>query len=109
MAAFFLGKGGFKSEEEKLTEDLFPKLEEMGSMPELKYVPVPEAEEKLQVAAQVNKDHWERLGALSVEVKVKNVSDQTLLRSVVIRTLFDKSGKVVGVKTRMGQGLKSDS
>ena len=42
--------GGCKSEEEKLKEELFPKMEEMGSLPALKYIEKPEAKGKLQVS-----------------------------------------------------------
>lgn len=95
---------GCKSEEEKAAEELFPKMEEMGSVPDLKYIEPPGVAGRLEVAAQVNKEHWERLGTLSIEVKVKNISNQTLLRAIVIRTLFDKSGSVMGTRDAYGVG-----
>lgn len=101
-SVYFVG-GGSKNEE-ATAEELFPKMEEMGSMPGLKYVPVPEAEGKLQLDAQVNKEHWERLGTLSIEVKVKNISDQMLLRVLVTHTLFDKSDNVMGTRNAYGVG-----
>lgn len=84
---------GCKSEEEKSKEELFPKIEEMGAMPAIEYVEPPEAKGKLQVQAKIDKEHWERLGALSVEVKVKNVSKQILLKAIVTHSLEFKSGQ----------------
>ena len=97
---------GPKSDEEKIREaeeEMFPKMD-VGSVPGLTYIEPAEAKGKLQVSAQVNKEHWERIGAFSVQVEVKNKTDNTLLRAVVTHTLIDKSGNVIGMKNSSGVG-----
>lgn len=87
--AVFKGEG-----KEPSAEDLFPKIQEVSSVPRLKAT----GEIGLQLAAQINQDHWERIGALSVVVKVKNVSDKTLQKAIVVKTLFDGTGAAIGIK-----------
>lgn len=95
LVGYIVGRGGSNGEEQRL----FPKIEEMGSLPKLTYVEPPEAKDKLRVEAQVGKEHWEKIGALSLVAKVENkTKDQTLVKAVFIYTLIDKSGKVIGLK-----------
>lgn len=80
--------------EKKAAEELFPKIQEIVSAPEIKTIGV----DGLQISADLNKEHFERLGALSLVVKVKNTSDKVLQKAVMAKTLFDKSGAAIGLK-----------
>lgn len=104
IAGYFIGQGGLKSEEEKITDELFPKVEDVSSAPDLKYVEPSEAQGKLQVAAQLNKEHWEQLQTLSLEVRIKNNTDQKLVKTIVTYTIIDKSGQVIGSRDAYGVG-----
>lgn len=101
--AVYLIAQGSKTDEEKTAEELFPKIEDISSAPDLKYIEPEEAKGKLQVEAQLNKEHWEQLRTLSIEVRIKNKTDQLLLRAVVIHTIIDKSGNAI-VRNAYGVG-----
>ena len=98
LAGYLIGKDG-KSEESS-AEDLFPKIQDIAGAPKIECVGL---EGKIELAAQLNKEHWENIGALSLEVKVKNTTDpgQTLLKATLIKTIFDKSGAAIGLKNTL--------
>jgi hypothetical protein len=95
LVGYLAGRGGFKSDEQKLEDTLLPKQQSIKSAPNLKYMPNPSAG-GLQVEAQLNKDHWERIGAVSLLVKVRNNSGRALNSANFAITQISKSGSVVG-------------
>lgn len=95
IAAYFIGKGGKSSEEDQL----MPKIQSVSSAPKIEVIGV----EGLQMTVELNKEHWERVDALSLVVKVKNTGGKTLQRVVITQSLYDKGGGVITQKSMIGE------
>lgn len=92
VACLFIFQNNSNNEEEITEEDLFPQIQEIESAPEIEV----SGEDGLQLSCQINKEHWENLGALSLLVTIKNTSDEKLIRAALTQTLFNKNGAVIG-------------
>jgi len=106
VAAYFIGQGGFKSEEERLIEEMTKPLDV--SVPKGYFVDMPPEVRDGRIKVDKAKVDEEALGqgTFDFEVEVTNQSNQVLEYGELAYTIYDGDGQPIGETNRVRPGTK---